>query len=119
MITDILITFKPGSASALITHADDQGVATTEWVNGGKETATGCVIPDVVGSEPLVFTVSLKGIARWKERLAAGDEKAHHTIIGVAKLGDVEFNGFPDREGLRIGLSPRTPTDAVAPSWMA
>lgn len=113
MITDMLLIQRgTGSEASLSVLITDNGAQT--WANGGARNAAGEMIVPLPDYEAeLIFVFRPAGVRLFKDRRANGEENAHHTIVGVGKIGDHEFVGFPSKDGKSIGLKPSIPTEST------
>lgn len=78
------------------------------WVNGGEIDTHGR-IKVVDGDYNIAFSFDQKGLAKYLERVQAGNDKAHRTVIGRGSVNGVDVVGFPAK-GNRIGLKPAIET---------
>ena len=89
--------------SVIMVWKEDDSQAKGDIHAGGVRNGLGFRLDDI----QLTFDVDPDLLAKFKERRANGDEKAHHQIIGRGKIGDLAVVGFP-AAGNRIGLRPDT-----------
>lgn len=110
MYQDILLIQKRTADGNIVPAAlvtDSDGVQA--WHNGGTVAKESIDVPSI----GLNFSWSAAGVKKYMEAKAAGDETAHHTVVGKARVGDTEYVAFPTKDGQRLGLKPSGGGDVV------
>lgn len=118
-IIDALLTFRSDesghvSVSALVsTLIPGTGEIAKTWVNNGLVDGETFRVFD--GETTIEVSYIATGLQSYRDKVAAGNEKAHHTVVAKGTINGSPFVAFPDREGRRLSLKPDTRASESSP----